>query len=64
MKKDRRATPANEIMPMAYHTYIASTAEAEKRKSPMGFLYLFVAMARRASEDKSKLRVTDLLRKK
>jgi hypothetical protein len=53
MKKDQRTALANESVPMAYDTYIASTVEAEKRKPTMGFLYLFVALARRASEDKS-----------
>jgi hypothetical protein len=53
MKKNQRITPANESMPIAYDTYSASTLEAEKRKPSMGFLYLFMALARRASEDKS-----------
>jgi hypothetical protein len=53
MKKDQRTARAYEPIPRANDTPVASTTESQKRKLPMGFLYLFVALARRASEDKS-----------
>jgi hypothetical protein len=50
MKKEQRITQASAYMPMAYNMDAAT--EAEKRRPQTGFLYLFVALARRASADK------------
>jgi hypothetical protein len=48
----RKKTVTVSAMPMAYDRYVVLSSEEKKRKSQTGFLYLFVALARRASADK------------
>jgi hypothetical protein len=52
MQKKKKTITAPGVMPLAYDKCIALSLEKEKAKSQTGFLYLFVALARRASADK------------
>jgi hypothetical protein len=60
MKKEQRTLPVSEYIPMNSEMDGASTVEAEKRKSQTGFLYLFVALAKRVSSCKGVLELQDL----